>query len=83
MDIRFNNSRPNWAQIVLLPEKRIFFGKLSLKIENYLPIVIHHATMSQKNPLTVGQIMRYNILLFGAKLNTNHPFALAGDFFKN
>ena len=26
--------------------------------------------------------MRYKILLFGGKLDTNHPFALAGDFFE-
>ena len=31
---------------------------------------------------TVGQIMRHKMLLFGAKLDTNHPFALAGDFFE-
>ena len=35
-----------------------------------------------KRPLRVGQIMRYKILLFGAKLDTDHPFALAGDFFE-
>ena len=38
--------------------------------------------LSQKKPLTVGQIMRYKILLFGAKLDKNHPTALAGDFFE-
>ena len=27
--------------------------------------------------------MRYKMLLFGAKLDTNHPFVLAGDFFGN
>ena len=43
--------------------------------------MLDYATMSQKT-LTVGQIMRYKILVFGAKLDTNHPFALAGDFFE-
>ena len=38
--------------------------------------------LSQKKALRVGQIMRYKILLFGAKLDTNHPTALAGDFFE-
>ena len=51
MDINLNNSGPNWAQVVLLLEKRFCLRKLSLKIENYLPIVIHYATMSQKKPL--------------------------------
>ena len=37
--------------------------------------------MSQKN-LRVGLIKKYKMLLFGAKLDTNHPFALAGDFFE-
>ena len=37
--------------------------------------------MSQKN-LRVGLIKKYKLLLFGAKLDTNHPFALAGDFFE-
>ena len=64
------------------PKLSFCLRKLSLKIENYLPIVIHYATMSQKKPLRVGQIMRCNILLFGAKLGTNHPFTLAGDFFE-
>ena len=43
--------------------------------------MLHYATMSKKNALRVGQIMRYKILLFGGKLDTNHPFALAGVFF--
>ena len=77
MDLRLNNSRPNWAHINLLLEKRIFW-------ENEycfgLPIVLHYATMSQKNTLIVGQIMKYKILLFVAKLNTNHPFVLAVEF---
>ena len=38
--------------------------------------------MSQKKTLRVGQIMRYKILLFGFKLDTNDLFALAGDFFE-
>ena len=37
--------------------------------------------MSQKN-LRVGLIKKYKMLLFGAKLDTNYPFALAGDFFE-
>ena len=36
----------------------------------------------KKKPLRVGQIMRYKILLFGFKLDTNDLFALAGDFFE-
>ena len=44
--------------------------------------MLHYATMSKKKNLVVREIMRYKILLFGAKLDTNHPFALAGDFFE-
>ena len=38
--------------------------------------------MSQKKTLRAGQIVRYKILLFGAKLDTNYPFALTGYFFE-
>ena len=32
--------------------------------------------------LRVGQIMRYKVLQFWAKLDTNHPFTRKGDFFE-
>ena len=41
-DIRLNNFGPNWAQILLLPEKRIFGGKLTNTTIVYLlcPIML-------------------------------------------
>ena len=79
IDIRLNNFRPNWTQIVLLLEKRIFWENwLILFLFTYFGTLCYYVS---ENNLIVGQIMRYKILLFGAKLNTNNPFALAGDFF--
>ena len=81
MDITLNNSRPNWAQIVLLLEKRIFSRKLNNTTFIYLLCSIMLLCL-KKTPLRLGWTIRYKILLFGAKLEKNHSFALAGDFFE-
>ena len=61
--------------------KRGFFEKLINTTFIYLLCSIMPLCF-RKNPLRVGQIMRYKILLFWAKLDRNHPFTLAGDFFE-
>ena len=70
-----------WAQIVFLLEKGIFLGKLPNTTIVYIlcPIMLQYL----KKILKVGQIMRYEVLQFWAKSDTNHPFTLKGEFFKN
>ena len=80
MDMRLNNSWSNWAQIDILLEKTIFW-------ENWLILLffIYCAPLgyyASKSNLRVAHIMWYKIFLFEAKLDTNHSFALAGDFFE-
>ena len=62
----------NRAQIVLLPEKEIFW-------ENWLispPNLPQYAAMSQKKILTLEQIIRWKVSKFWAKLGPNCPFLL-------
>ena len=78
-DIRLNSFGPNWAQILLLLEKGIFW-------ENWLTLLCstHYATMSQKKKKKkkYWQIMWYKVLKFWAKLDTNHPLTPTKGFFK-
>ena len=78
-DLRWISFRANWTQIVLLLENVFFFRKLPNSIFVYLlcPIMLQ----SLKKGLSVGQIMRYKVLHFWKKLNTNYRFTLKGFFF--
>ena len=76
-DIRLNNFGPNWAQILLLLEKGIFW-------ENWLTLLfsIYCAPLCYNVSKKYWQIMRYKVLKFWAKLDTNHPLTPTRDFFK-
>ena len=70
-DIRLNNLPLAW--------KVDFLRKLTNTTTVYLlcPIILE----SLKKVLSVGQITRYKVLQFWAKLGTNYRFTLKGDFF--
>ena len=74
-DIRFNNFGPNWVEIILLLERMIFWENwLILPMPTYCASLCHNVL---KKSLEWG---RYG-LQFWAKLDTNPPFTLKGDFF--
>ena len=75
-DIRLNNFGLNWAQILLLLEKEIFW-------ENWLTLLfsIYCAPLNYNVSKKYWQIMRYKVLKFCAKLDTNYPLIPKGDLF--
>ena len=76
-DRRLNHFGPNWPQILLLLEKRIFW-------ENWLTLLLstYCAPLCYNVSKKYWQIMRYKMLKFWAKLDTNYPLTPTGDFFK-
>ena len=60
--------------------KRDFLWKLTNATHVYLlfPIMLQ----SRKNVYSVGEIMRYKVLQFWTKLDTNYRLTLKGDFLK-
>ena len=78
-DIGLNNFGPNWAKIVILLEKMIFW-------ENWLMLLLSTNCAPlcykvSKRVLSVLQIMRYKVLQFWAKLDTNYQFILKKGIF--
>ena len=73
-DIRLDNFGPNWAQILLLLEKGIFW-------ENWLTLLFstHYATLSQKN---TGRSCDIRCWSFGPNWTQITHLSLNGIFFK-
>ena len=60
--------------------KEIFFEALTNTTIVY--ILCHIMLQCLQKDFRVRQIMRYKVLQFWTKLNTNHPFSFTGDFFE-
>ena len=69
-DIRFNSFGVNWAQIVLLSEKRIFWENWLIHVCLFCLIMLQ----CLKKILTSEQVMRYKVSQLWAKLSLNWPF---------
>ena len=69
-DIRLNSFGVNWAQIVFLSEKGIFWENWLIHAYLFCPIM----PQCLLKILTLEQIMRYKVSQFWVKLDPNFPF---------